>query len=92
MTPTDNKVEDEADENPGNVVEWRRWWHVARAREHEGEIDVFEELHSELLLQYPLERRSKRTDQEKEDEAVIETTMGEQMLWSDHAPLLSPQS
>src|SRR5579863_7502029 len=50
VSPTDNVVKEEADENPGYIVERRRGRHVHRAREDEREIKVLEERHLELLL------------------------------------------
>ena len=88
MSPTDNVVKDEADQNPGYIIERRRGGYAARDSENEREIEVLEELHVELLLEYPLYYWRNNTDQEEKQETVIELAMGEETLRSDHAPLL----
>ena len=43
MTPTDDVVEDESNDRPGDVVERRRWRDETRAAEDDREVDVFHE-------------------------------------------------
>ena len=47
-------VEDEGDENAGYVVERHRGGDVTRTRKDDREVDVFEEVHLEPLVEYPL--------------------------------------
>jgi hypothetical protein len=55
VTPTDSVVEDEADENPGHVVERCRRGNSSRTRKDDREVEVFEEVHPEPLVHYPLD-------------------------------------
>ena len=55
MTPTDLIVEDEADENPGHVVDHRRGDSVLCTRKDDREDKVFEEVHLEPLVHHPLD-------------------------------------
>ena len=82
---TDDIVEDEADEHPGCIVDWRRRRQKAGTGKDDREIEVLETVHLELLVQYPLDRW--RSDAEKEDERVVELTVREITLWSNHTPL-----
>ena len=40
MPPTDDKLEDEPDNGPGDVIDGGRGWDETRSREDEGEVDV----------------------------------------------------
>ena len=50
VAPTDDIIEEKADEHPGHVVERSCRRQVARASEDEGEVDIFEETDPELLV------------------------------------------
>jgi hypothetical protein len=47
--------EDDADENPGHKVEWRRGGNLNRTRKGDREVEVLEEVHLEPLVYYPLD-------------------------------------
>ena len=87
MASTDDIVENKADEYRGHVIEGSSRGECARATECDWEIDVLEEIHFELLVQYPLEQRRKDADKEEEDEDVIELTVREQTLRPNDTPL-----
>jgi len=50
VAPTDEIVKDVADEDPGDIVERCRGRQVARARKDDREIEVLEEIESELFV------------------------------------------
>jgi hypothetical protein len=75
VASTDDIVKDKADENPGYVVKGGRRRNVHRAAEGDREIDVLEEIYSELLVQYPLEQGCKDTGKEEKEEAIVELTV-----------------
>jgi len=50
VAPTDEIVKDVADEDPGYIVERCRGRQVARARKDDREIEVLEEIESELFV------------------------------------------
>lgn len=87
VAPTDDIVEDKADEHPGHKVERRRRRQATRAGEDDWESDVFEEIDLELLVQDPLNQRQNEPGQEEEDEAVVQLAVREQTLWPNHTPL-----
>ena len=80
-------VEDEAENYPGCIVEWRRRGSVPRTCKDDWEVDVLEGVYVELLVNYPLDQWRKGTKEEEEHETMIELTMGEQPLWPDNTPL-----
>jgi hypothetical protein len=75
VAPTDDIVKDKADEHHGHIVKGGRRGQVERATEGDWEIDVLEEIYSELLVQYPLKQGCKGADKEEEDEAIVELTV-----------------
>jgi hypothetical protein len=75
VAPADNIVKDKADEYPGHIVKRGGRGHEVRATEDDWEIDVLEEICSELLVQYPLKQGCKDTGKEEEDEAIVELTV-----------------
>ena len=87
MAPTDDIVEDKADEYQQHVVKGGRSGHVACAAEGDWEIDVFEEIYSELPVQYPLEQRCKDAGKEEDDEAIVELTVRQYTLRPNDTPL-----
>lgn len=87
VAPTDDIVEDKAEEHPGHIVERRRRGHATRADEDDREAEVLEEIEFELFVQDPLNHRCDESGQETEGEAVVQLTVREQTLWSNHTPL-----
>jgi hypothetical protein len=87
VTATDNVVEQEADEHPRHVVQRHRGWHSAGAREDDREAQVPKKRHLKFLVESPLDKWGNSTGHEKEDEAVVQLTVREEMLWSNDAPL-----
>ena len=75
VASTDDIVKDKANESPGHVVKGGRRRYVGHAAKGNREIDVSEETHSELLVQYPLEQRCKDAGKEEEDEPIVELTV-----------------
>ena len=71
MAPTNDIVNDEADEHGGYVIKGCRRRHGASGAEGDWEIDVLEEIYFELLVQYPLEQRCKKAGKAKEEEAIV---------------------
>ena len=84
--PTDDTVEDEADEHPGCIVD-RRPWGQSDTGKYEREIEVLETVHLEFLVHYPLDSWRSDAEKEEEDERVVELTVRENTLWSNHTPL-----
>ena len=87
MAPTDKVVGGNGDEHPRYEVEWSRGRHGGRATEDEREVDVLKEGESERLVQDPLEERHDGADKEEHQQSVVDLTIREQTLRSDHAPL-----
>jgi hypothetical protein len=87
VTPTDSIVEDEAKDHEGYVVDRRRRGQVESTRKDDREIDVFEELHLELLVHYPLEEWGNDSENGEERQTVVKLTPRENTLWSDETPL-----
>jgi len=73
VASTDDTVEDKANEHLGHVIKGGCRRQAAHAAEGDCEIDVLEETHFELLVQYPLEQWCKDADKE-EAEAIVELT------------------
>ena len=84
---TDDIIEDEADEHPGCIVDQRRRRQKAGTGKDDWEIEVLETVHLELLVQYPLDCWRSDAEKEEEDERVVELTVRENTLWSNHTPL-----
>jgi len=84
--PTDDMVEDEADEHPGCIVDRRRRRNVGIGKD-EREIEVLETVHLEFLVHYPLDSWCSDAEQEEEGERVVELTVRENTLWSNDTPL-----
>jgi hypothetical protein len=74
VASTDDIVEDKANEEPGHVVKGGRRRYGGRAAEGDWEINILEEIYTELLVQYPLEQWCKDAGK-KEDEAIVELTV-----------------
>ena len=72
MALTDDIVEYKTDEHRRHVVEGGRRGHDTRAAEGNWEIDVLEETHFKLFVQYLLEQWCEDTDKEEEAEAIVE--------------------
>ena len=73
MASTDDIVKGKADEHQGHEVKGGPRRYGGRAKEGDWEIDVFEEIYFEFLVQYPLEQWCKDADKE-EAEAIVELT------------------
>lgn len=87
VATTHEIVKDVADDDPGYIVDRCRGRHVPRARKDDREIEVLEEIESELFVYCPLDEGSEHANQEKENDAIVELTVREQTLWSDDTPL-----
>jgi kynurenine formamidase len=87
VAATDDVVEQEADEHPGYVVHRRQGWHIAYASEYDREVEVLKKRHLKFLVESPLDKWGNSTDHEKEDEAVVRLTVGEETPWSNDTPL-----
>ena len=85
--PTDDIVEDEADEHPGCIVDRRRRRQKAGTGKDEREIEVLETVHLEFIVHYPLDSWCSDAEKEEEDERVVELTVRENTLWSNDTPL-----
>ena len=55
MAPTDDIIEDKADQHPGHVVKRRCRRQVSRAAEDDREVDIFERNDLELLVKCQLD-------------------------------------
>ena len=77
MAPTDDVIEDEADQHPGHKVERGRWRHRARTREDDRKVEVLEDADLVPLLQNPLAQRCDGAEEEEEDEAVVQLSVRE---------------
>ena len=87
VVTTNEIVKDEADKDPGYIVERCRRRQVVCAKKDDREIDVLEHTQSKLFVQYPLDERCDCANQETEGETIVELAVREQTLWSDHTPL-----
>jgi hypothetical protein len=87
VAPTDDVVEDKADNHPGHVVKGCRGRYEGRSGEDEREVDILEKIDLEFLVQNPLEQWCKGACQEEEDESVEKLTVREQTLWPNDTPL-----
>ena len=85
--PTDDIVEDEADDHPGCIVDRRRRRQLEDTGKDDREIEVLETVHLELLVHYPLDSWCSDAEKEKEDERVVELTVRENTLWPNDTPL-----
>jgi hypothetical protein len=85
--PTDDIVEDEADDHPGCIVDRRRRRQRASTAKDEREIEVLETVHLEFLVHHPLDGWCSDAEKEEEDERVVELTVRENMMWSNDTPL-----
>jgi len=85
--PTDDIVEDEADEYPGYIVDHRPRSQSGGTTKDEREIEVLEPVYLEFLVHYPLDRWCSDAEKEEEDERVVELTVRENTLWSNDTPL-----
>ena len=72
MAPTNDIVKDEGDEHGEYVIKGGRRRQVARGAEGDWEVDVLEEIYSELLVQYPLEKWRKNAGKAEEGETIVE--------------------
>jgi hypothetical protein len=62
VAPTDGVVKEVADEDPGHVVEGRRGRQAVRAGEDDREVEVLEDVQSELSVYGPLDEGRDRAN------------------------------
>ena len=55
VAATDDVVEQEANEHPRHVVEWRRRWNGGGGTKYEWEVDILEKCQLERLVTRPLD-------------------------------------
>lgn len=70
MTPTDNIVEDETNNGPGNVVHSTRRWNSPCTTEDDREVDVFDRGVRPLPTDEVTSYGADRTNEEEEYEAA----------------------
>jgi hypothetical protein len=87
VAATDNVVEHKADEYPRHVVQRRRRRNEADATKDDREVEIPKKGHLILLLESPLDKRRNSTDQEEEDEGVVQLTAREDTLWPNSTQL-----
>jgi hypothetical protein len=87
VVTADNVVEQEADEHPRHIVQRCRRWHIADTIENDREVEVPKKRHLKLLVESPLDKWRNSTGHEKEDGAMVQLTVREEMLWSNDSPL-----
>ena len=87
VAATDHVVEQEANEHPRHVVEWRRRWNSGDGTKDEWEVDILETRQLELLVTRPLDEWRNSTHEEEEEKAIVELTVRKDTLWSNDTPL-----
>ena len=87
MPSADDIVKNKADKHRGHGVKGGPRRYEGRSAEDDWKIDVLEETHFELLVQYPLEQWCKNAGQKEDYEAVVELTMREYSSRPNHTPL-----
>jgi hypothetical protein len=87
VAATDHVVEQEANEHPTHVVEWRRRWNAVDGTKDDWEVDILEKRQLELLVTYPLDKRCNGAHEEEEDKVIVEATVRKDTVWSNDTPL-----
>jgi hypothetical protein len=86
VTPSDDVVEDEADNTPRDIVGWRRRWDEACAGEDDGPVDVLEQTALITLLEHVSRDGDASADEEEPEELVVDLAGREDPLRADDAP------
>jgi hypothetical protein len=87
MPPPNHILEEEPNDRPRDVVHRRRGRDITRTGEDDGEVDVFEERVRVLLGDEVDEGGCDGTNEEEEDEGVVDLAFGELERGSDDSPL-----
>ena len=85
VAATDHVVEQEANEHPRHVVEWRRRWNGDGIK-YDREVDILEKRPLELLVTHPLDKWRNGTHEE-EEKAIVGMTVRKDTFWSNDTPL-----
>lgn len=86
VTATNDVVEEEPDDRPGNVVGRGRGRDETGATEDDGPVDVLEDRVVELVLEEAGEDGREEADEEEEDEAVVDLPLRELARGADDTP------
>ena len=71
MTATDDIVEDESDDRPGDVVDGAGRGNETGAAEDDGEVDVFDERVGPFEVHEPSDDGADSADEEEEEEWAV---------------------
>jgi len=86
VTPTDNILEDEPDDGPGDVVDGGGGGDEASTAEDDGEVEVAHPALGPLLCRKPGEDGGDEADDEEQAECVVHLALGELPGGTDDSP------
>jgi len=86
VAPTDDIIEDEANDHVGDIVERRCGREEASSREDNGEVHIFKEVPVEFLVKDILDEGSDGADEEEVCQAVVELSGRELACGADNTP------
>lgn len=86
MTPSDDVLEDESNNSPRHIVDGACGWDRSCPRENNWEVEIAKPAVGELQAEEIGDDRADKTDEEEQDQSIVDLSLGELSSWPNNTP------